>query len=82
MMMGLKRAGKLKNLAALVVGGMSDMRDNAVPFGKTAEEIIADVVAEYNYPVYFNFPAGHIDRNLALPLGITATLENNRLSFD
>lgn len=81
MMMGLKRAGKLKNLAALVVGGMSDMRDNAVPFGKTAEEIIADVVAEYNYPVYFGFPAGHIDRNLALPLGIPATLENNRLIF-
>lgn len=81
MMMGLKRAGKLKNLAALVVGGMSDMRDNAVPFGKTAEEIIADVVAEYNYPVYFNFPAGHIDRNLALPLGIEAKIENNRLHF-
>jgi muramoyltetrapeptide carboxypeptidase len=79
MMMGLKRAGKLQNLAALIVGGMSDMRDNAVPFGKTAEEIIADVVAEYNYPVYFNFPAGHIDRNLALPLGLLGKMENGEL---
>jgi muramoyltetrapeptide carboxypeptidase len=79
MMMGLKRAGKLQNLAALIVGGMTDMRDNAVPFGKTAEEIIADVVAEYNYPLYFNFPAGHIDRNLALPLGMEAEIENGVL---
>ena len=79
MMMGLKRAGKLKNLAALVIGGMSDMRDNTVPFGKTAEEIIADVVAEYNYPVYFGFPAGHIDRNLALPLGVEGEIKNGVL---
>lgn len=81
MLQGLNRAGKLHNLAALVIGGMSDMRDNTVPFGKTAEEIIYDVVKDYNYPVYFNFPAGHIDRNLALPMGIEASLDNNVLKF-
>lgn len=81
MMMGLKRANKLSNLAALVVGGMTDMRDNTVPFGKTAEEIIYQTVQEYNYPVYFNFPAGHIDNNLALPMSITAKIENNSLVF-
>jgi muramoyltetrapeptide carboxypeptidase len=69
MMMNLKRSGKLKNLAGLVVGGMSDMKDNTIPFGKTAEEIIIDAVKEYDYPVCFNFPAGHIDRNLALVFG-------------
>lgn len=69
MMMNLKRSGKLQDLAGLIVGGMSDMKDNAVPFGKTAEEIILDAVKEYNYPVCFNFPAGHIDRNLALVMG-------------
>lgn len=74
MMMNLKRSGKLENLAGLVVGGMSDMKDNAVPFGKTAEEIIHDAVKEYNYPVCFNFPAGHIDRNLAIYLGKEASL--------
>ena len=81
MMRGLKRAEKLQNIAALVIGGMSDMNDNTVPFGKTAEEIIFDIVKEYHYPVYFNFPAGHIDRNLALPMGINATIENNTLKF-
>lgn len=75
MMMNLKRSGKLSGLAGLVVGGMSDMKDNTVPFGKTAEEIIYDAVKQYGYPVCFNFPAGHIDRNLAIYLGREAELE-------
>ena len=75
MMINLKRAGKLKHLAGLVVGGMTDMKDNATPFGKTAEEIIIDAVKEYNYPVCFNFPAGHIDRNLAIRFGREAQLK-------
>ena len=69
MMVSLKRYGKLADLAGLIVGGMTDMKDNQIPFGKTAEEIILDAVKEYNYPVCFNFPAGHIDKNLAIPLG-------------
>jgi len=69
MMMALKRAGKLDKLKGLVVGGMTDMKDNTIPFGKTAEEIIADMVKEYDYPVCFNFPAGHIDNNCAVYLG-------------
>lgn len=84
MMMNLKRSGKLSRLAGLVVGGMTDMKDNAVPFGKTAEEIILDAVKEYNYPVCFHFPAGHVDRNLALYLGRNAKLEvaeKTKLSF-
>src|ERR1017187_6931867 len=59
MMINLKRSGKLGNLAGLVVGGMTGMKDNAIPFGKTAEEIILDAVKDYNFPVCFNFPAGH-----------------------
>ena len=75
MMLQLKRSGKLKHLKGLIVGGMSDMKDNAIPFGKTAEEIVIDAVKEYNYPVCFNFPAGHIEKNLALYLGNKAKLE-------
>jgi muramoyltetrapeptide carboxypeptidase len=69
MMMNLKRAGKLSGLAGLIVGGMTRMNDNKIPFGKTAEEIISDAVEEYVYPVCFNFPAGHTEKNLALILG-------------
>lgn len=74
MMLQLKRSGKLNYLKGLVVGGMNDMKDNAVPFGKTAEEIIMDAVKEYSYPVCFNFPAGHIEDNWALYLGKKAKL--------
>ena len=69
MLLNLQRAGKLRHLAGLLVGCMTDMKDNAIPFGKTAEEIIIDAVKEYDFPVCFNFPAGHVDRNLALVLG-------------
>jgi muramoyltetrapeptide carboxypeptidase len=74
MMVNLKRSGKLSNLKALIVGGMSDMKDNLIPFGKTAEEIIAEHVEEYSYPVCFGFPAGHIKNNYALKMGAIAKL--------
>ena len=71
MMMALRRAGKLQGLRGLLVGAMSDMHDNAVPFGCTAEEIVRDAVADYGYPVAFNCLFGHIGtENRALPLGV------------
>lgn len=50
------------------------MIDNPVPFGKTAEEIIKDTIADYNYPVVFGFPAGHIVDNRTLIAGGTTEL--------
>ncbi|MES2514454.1 MAG: LD-carboxypeptidase [Bacteroidota bacterium] len=69
MMMQLKLSGKLKHLKGLVIGGMTDMKDNMIPFGKLPDEIIIDAVKEYGYPVCFDFPAGHIDENMAIYLG-------------
>ena len=74
MMQNLKRSGRLKNLAGLIVGGMSQMRDNTIAFGKTAHQIIFEAIQEYQYPVCFNFPAGHIHDNRALVFGTKATL--------
>lgn len=70
MMQQLKRCGKLDHLAGLIVGAMSDMHDNAIPFGMTANEIVWNAVSEYHYPVWFNAPYGHIGTdNKALILG-------------
>ena len=74
MMMNLKRAGKLKGLVGLIIGGMNDMKDNTIPFGKTAEEIIREAVDEYTYPVFFGFPAGHLPNNYPLIMGSEVTL--------
>ena len=80
MMMALKRAGKLKNLAGLLVGGMTDMKDNAIPFGKTAEEIIQEHVAEYDFPVAYQFPSGHFEDNRAVFIGKNAQVNVERTS--
>lgn len=74
MMYQLKRGGKLKNLAGLIVGGFTDMKDTERPFGQTAEEIIRDVVAGYDYPVCFEFPVSHAKPNFALKVGGRYTL--------
>ncbi len=75
MMIQMKRAGKLNNLAGLVVGQFSDMKDNASPtFGKTVYEIVQDHIAEYDYPVCFNFPVGHVADNRAIGVGMNAYL--------
>lgn len=69
MMHTLKRAGKLQNLAGLIVGGFTGIKDNDIPFGQTVPEIVLNVVKEYNYPVCFDFPAGHIPDNCSLVMG-------------
>ena len=65
----LKRAGKLAKLKGLIVGGLTQIKDNSHPFGMTAEEVIAEAVKDYDYPVCFGFPAGHWDDNRVLLLG-------------
>lgn len=75
MLMNLKRNGYFENLAGIIVGGMTDMHDNTIPFGKNAHEIILDLTSEYDFPICFDFPAGHLDDNRALIFGRTVQLE-------
>jgi muramoyltetrapeptide carboxypeptidase len=75
MMQNLKLSGMLEPLAGLVVGELTDMHDNEVPFGMDAKEIIRTAVDEYDYPVCFDFPAGHIEGNMAMVLGRQVSLE-------
>ena len=65
----LKRSGKLTNLAALIVGGFSDVKDTERPFGKKVKELIKDILQDYDYPVCFDFPVGHKKENYALKIG-------------
>jgi muramoyltetrapeptide carboxypeptidase len=74
MMIQLKRSEKLKNIAGLIVGSFSDCQDNQVPFGKTANEIIEDAVADYDFPVCYGFPVGHEVDNWAMPCGRVVSL--------
>ncbi len=78
MMINLKRSGMLNNLKGLILGGLTDMRDNTISFGQTAEEIVWEAVAEFDFPVCFGFPAGHIDDNRAMIMGEKAKLAVGR----
>lgn len=86
MLMNLKRNGCLENLKGIIVGGMTKMNDNEVPWGKNALEIIQDVTKPYDIPIIYGFPAGHLPDNRALIFGKTVTLEitdeGTRLMFE
>ncbi len=69
MMISLKRAGYFENCKGLIIGAFSSIKPNSTDFGMTYEEIILDAVKEYDFPVSFDFPAGHIRDNRTLLLG-------------
>ena len=86
MMMNLKRNGCLESIKGIVVGSMTKMKDNDIPWGKNALQIVEEVTKNYNIPMIYNFPAGHIQDNRALILGSTVTIEvtptKSSLSFN
>jgi muramoyltetrapeptide carboxypeptidase len=77
MIMNLKRNGSLKGVKGIIIGGMTSMNDNDIPWGHDSLEIIQDIVKDLNIPVAYNFPAGHIKDNRALVLGKTVIFEVN-----
>ena len=79
MMTNLHTGGQLTNLKGLLVGAMNEMHDSDPSFGKTAYEIIASHVEDYDYPVIFGFPAGHDGVNYPLTLGANVHLNVSTL---
>ncbi len=74
MLIQLKRAGKLDELGGLIIGSFTEIKDTTIPFGQEIKEIILDKIIEYNYPVCFDFPVGHVKENYALKIGVTYKL--------
>ncbi len=70
MMIQLKRSGMLHQLAGLIIGGFSEMKDTTTPFGTDVFSAILSHVKEYKYPVCFDFPVSHEKNNYALKVGV------------
>lgn len=75
MMYTLKRSGALKNLKGLIVGDFDSKREKNTLFGGTHREIILNAVRDYNFPVLFDFPAGHISDNYAMIFGTEINID-------
>lgn len=71
----LKRSGKLNKLEGLIIGGFTDMKDTERPFGKTLENMIKELVEEFDYPVCFHFPISHGKENVAVKIGVEYELK-------
>ena len=74
MIQNLRFSGVLAQLSGLVVGQFSDCEEDPL-MKKSVTQIIASAVSEYDYPVCFNFPAGHVDDNLPLIMGESVQFE-------
>lgn len=75
MLQNLKRNGFFSNIAGLIIGSFTEMKDGPVPFGKSPEEIIFYLCKDLNIPIFSGFPAGHLDDNRALILGEKVKME-------
>jgi len=78
MMQNLRLGGVLSEIAGLVVGQFGECEEDLLMHQSIAE-IIAATVSDYNYPVLFNFPAGHVDYNLPIIMSLSVTLDVTRL---
>ena len=75
MIISLKRAKKFESIKGLIIGGMTEMNDNDISFGKGVENIITDCLKEYNFPICFDFPSGHVKNNKPIILGRNSLLD-------
>lgn len=77
MIISMERSGKFKQLQGMIIGGMTEMNDNSIPFGKTANKIIFEHVKKYQFPVCFGFPSGHVSENQSIKFGVRSILDIN-----
>jgi len=77
MLTAMRMTGMLKNLSALLVGGMENITEGEHVFNQTVEEVVMNIAGGNGYPVLFNFPAGHISDNRAIYLGRNASLKQH-----
>ena len=77
MMYNLKRNGYFENVKGIIVGSMTDMNDNEIPFGQNEVQIITEIAKKNYIPIAFQFPAGHQSDNRTLILGDQLYFEVN-----
>ena len=78
MLFHMKEAGMFENIRGLIVGELTEMKDQIIPFGKTTDEIILDVCGDLNIPIVTNFPCGHGNYQATLPISLPVELRADK----
>ena len=78
MLFHMKEAGMFENIRGLIVGELTEMKDQAIPFGKTTDEIILDICGDLNIPIVTNFPCGHGNYQATLPISLPVELRADK----
>jgi muramoyltetrapeptide carboxypeptidase len=77
MLYAFRKAGIFEKINGLLVGGMTNLEDTDVPFGKSINEIILAHFTYRSIPIAFDIPSGHINDNRALRMGANIRFEVN-----
>ncbi len=80
MFTSLMHNGVFENISALLVGGISDLKDNTIPFGISYETTLQEIASKFNIPIICGLPCGHLPVNLSLILGADITFDGHQLS--
>ena len=75
MIIQLARSNVFKNMAGLVLGGFTDLKDTNIGFGSTLTEILTYHFKNFKIPIVYDFPISHSNENLPVKIGSIYTLE-------
>ena len=81
MLYHLKYAGKLKNIKGIIVGKFFETPEYHIPFGRTMEEMFLDFFKDYDIPILYNFPLGHDQYKMPLPLNKEVKIDTRQVNF-
>jgi len=78
MLQSLKRAGFFNKCKGVIIGDFTRTKKNPTSWGVSTQQLILDVLSDYNFPVAFNMHAGHAKDNRTLVLGSPIVLTVNK----
>ena len=74
MLVQMRAAGMLENIAGLIIGELHEFKDQDVAFERNTDEIVMDICGDLNIPIVSNFPCGHGTYQATLPISIPVEL--------
>lgn len=75
MFIHLKEAGAFDHIAGLIIGELTNMKDEKISFEKSTDDIVMDICGSMDFPIVTNFPCGHGTYQATLPISLPVELQ-------